>query len=111
MRSMVKIIQKKVFDEMTEAKQGKKNPLFGKKHTEETLKKMRGRKHSEETKTKIGAANIKEVEVFDKQINETTTYTSGVQATEALGCGETTIRRYIKSQKLYKGRYQVRSTG
>jgi len=46
---------------------------------------MRGRKHSEETKTKICAANSKEGRGFDKQINETITYTSGVQAAEVLG--------------------------
>lgn len=43
---------------ISEATRGDKNPFFGKKHTEETLAKMRGRTRSSEHCAKLGAANL-----------------------------------------------------
>jgi hypothetical protein len=45
------------------------------------------------------------VKVFDKETGVISTFSSNRKAAEAIGCNETTTRRYIKSQKLYKGRY------
>jgi group I intron endonuclease len=72
---------------------GKNNPMFGKPH-------------SEETKAKISATQGTAVQVFDKETNETTTFSSIRQAAKELSTSDTTIRNYIKNQKHYKGRYQ-----
>lgn len=66
------------------------------------------KKHSEERITKMGEATGIAVEVFDKQTNETTSYYSGRQAAKALNCSGWVVRTYIKSQNLYKGRYQFK---
>jgi group I intron endonuclease len=103
---------------MSAARKGQNNPFCGKTHSEETKAKMReakkgqkslffGKTPSEETKAKISAANGQAVKVLDKETNETTSYSSGIQVAKALGCDEKTIRRYIKSQKYYKGRYLI----
>ncbi len=113
---------------MSESKKDKNHPLFGKLHSEETKTSMseakKGRTLSEETKNKIsdtlkGKITLEEtkvkmseslgtaVEVFDKETNKTTTYSSGRQAAKALDCSDWVIRTYIKSQKFFKGRYQI----
>jgi group I intron endonuclease len=79
---------------MSEAKKGKNSPFSGKTHTEET-------------KTKLSAALGQAVEVLDIQTNETSTYSSGRQAAKALGCDQKTVINYIKSQKLWKGRFLI----
>ncbi|KAH0602356.1 uncharacterized protein H6S33_008831, partial [Morchella sextelata] len=63
---------------MREAKKGQKSLFFGKTP-------------SEETKAKISAANGQAVKVLDKETNETTSYSSGIQVAKALGCDEKTI--------------------
>jgi group I intron endonuclease len=73
---------------------GKNNPMFGKPH-------------SEETKAKLSATQGTVVQVFDKETNETTTFSSIRQAAKGLSTNHTTIRNYIKNQKHYKGRYII----
>jgi len=87
-----KIRSEETKSKISEAMRGKKNPLFGKTPTEET-------------KTKIREANGIAIEVFDMKTEETSVYASIRQAAKVLGCNETTVRRYLKSQKLYEGRY------
>jgi NUMOD3 motif/NUMOD1 domain len=94
---------------MSESKKGENHPLYGKFHSEETKISMseakKGTTLSEETKIKIsntlkGKITLEEtkvkmseslgtaVEVFDKEKNETTTYSSGRQAAKALDCSD-----------------------
>ena len=106
--------------------------IIGYTHTEETkikiAKSIRGRKHSEETKRKIKEANIgkhsgrrpnkryknrkttdpskwRNIKIYVYDINMTLvkTFISIKATAEFFNCGETTIRRYLKSGKLYKG--------
>ena len=90
------------------------------KHTEETKAKLRearlGVKSSEETRAKlriIQATRLnhpnpgKEVKVTDINTGETTIYDSSRSAAKELDTNHTTIRNYIKSQKLYRGRYLI----
>lgn len=87
--------------------------MFGKSHSLETKALMseakKGKTLSEETKAKIIAAKGQAVEVLDKETNEKTTYYSGRQVAKALGCNHKTVRGYINSQKLYKGRYLIKT--
>lgn len=87
-----KIRSEETKSKISEAMRGKKNPLFGKTPTEET-------------KTKIREANGIAIEVFDMKTEETSVYASIRQAAKVIGRNETTVRRYLKSQKLYEGRY------
>lgn len=75
---------------------------IGRKHTEETLKKMSivkkgknnpsfGKNHSEDTKVKMSAANGTAVKVFDKETNVTSYYTSLIKAADAVGVGNATL--------------------
>lgn len=61
----------------------------------------------EEVRAKISAAKGQQVKVLDKDTNEVTTYSSGRQAAIALGCSDRTVRLYLKSQKLYQGRWKI----
>jgi len=70
-----------------------------------------GKTHSEETLKKMSAALGTAVEVIDTETSVTTTYSSKCQAAKALNCGESTVRRYVNSQKLYEGRYQIKIKG
>lgn len=109
------------------------NSLLGKSHSEETKKKMSesrtgkifsyetkkilsdirtgknsaflNKTHTEETKQKISEAVGSKVEVFNKEMNKTTTYSSNYKAAEAIGCSEFTVRYHIKNKKLYKGKF------
>jgi len=75
---------------MSDAKKGEKNPMHGKPKPE-------------------GAGSpSQQIEVFDKENNQTTTYDSIHEAARALNLpSHKTITNYIKNnqQKLYKGRY------
>ena len=53
----------------------------------------------------MSSANGSKVQVINNETNETITYFSNYKAAEALGCSESTVRRYIKNKKLYKGKY------
>ena len=96
---------------ISEARKGQNHPLFGQNHSEETQTKMseahKGKTLSEETKAKISEARGQVVEVLDIETNEKTTYSSGRQAAKALGCDQKTVCYYIKSKKLFQGRYLI----
>jgi group I intron endonuclease len=117
--------------QMSEAKKGKNNPLFGKtgkNHpkfgkgkplSEETKAKMseakKGQNHpffgktrSEETKAKISAAHGASIEVLDLETNISTNYASLKVAARALNINNhKIISQYIsrKQQTPYKGRF------
>ena len=113
---------------ISEARKGQNHPLFGQNHSEETQTKMsfvrflrhketfktcgareahKAKTLSEETKAKISEARGQVVEVLDIETNEKTTYSSGRQAAKALGCDQKTVCYYIKSKKLFQGRYLI----
>jgi group I intron endonuclease len=114
---LAKLIGRKRSEEakikMSKVKKGKNNPLFGQKHSEETIKKMseakQGRKHPEEIRIKISEAMGIAIEVLDKESGIKQTFSSKKKAAKALQCSGGTIRNYENSQKLYKGRYQIKS--
>jgi len=99
--------------------------MFGKKHTEETLAKMRGLKRSEETRAKMSSsktgykfteevraklsiAKVKKIEVLNINTGQRTEYSSGKEASNALGCSPATIVKCIKNDKPFKGIYKFR---
>lgn len=93
----------KILSEITRAKlsitrKGEKNPMYGKIHSEETI-------------IKLSAANGSPVEVLNTKTNEIKLYTSRRVAAEALSCNVSTISRYVKSGKLYKGIYKITDSG
>jgi len=92
----------------------------GCKLSEETRTKMsaakQGSKHSEETRSKLIAfqsTRLKQpkagfqVKVIDTQVGETSIYDSIRSTAKELATNHTTIRNYLKSQKLYRGRYLI----
>jgi len=79
---------------MSEAKKGKNHPLFGKNRPEETCNKIR---------ESMGIS----VKVTDTETGITNIYYSKTQAAKELSTSLDTVRRYIISQKPYKGRYLI----
>jgi group I intron endonuclease len=100
---------------MREAQIGDKHHL--KTLTEETKNKMReakkgnknrlGKTHTEETRNKIGASQGTSVKVTDTETGITNTYHSKRQAARELDTSLDTVRKYIISGKLYKGKYFI----
>jgi len=93
---------------------------LGCKLSEETRTKMsaakQGSKLSREIRSKLIAfqsTRLKhpkvgfQVKVVDTQVGETSIYDSIRSAAKKLGTNHNTIRNYIKSQKLYQGRYLI----
>jgi group I intron endonuclease len=75
---------------------GENNPMFGKKHTDETCKKMSDAKSTSQR-----------LEVFDNKNNQTTTYDSINKAAIALNIRVQAISNYFcrNQTKPYKGQY------
>lgn len=65
-------------------------------------------KHRKESLDKLRLSYGKVIEVFDKETNDTMTFTSIVKASYRFGTSRTTIRNYITSGKLYKNRYHFK---
>jgi group I intron endonuclease len=96
---------------------GENHPLFGKSHSAESLAKMSvaksgenhpmfGKSHPAETRAKISAAQGTAIYVYSS--NDSTlinTFPSSYKAAEHFNCAKSTILRYIKSAKLFKGEY------
>lgn len=79
---------------MSIARMGENNYMFGKTH-------------SEETKAKVSVANGTPVVVLNTETGETSSYASGRAAAVALSSNISTVSRYIKSGKLFKGIYKI----
>jgi group I intron endonuclease len=83
----------------------------GREHSDETKGKIQaaslGRKFSEETRAKITASKGHKLEVTDIRTGDTAIYDSTRSAAKELGTNHNTIRNYIKSQKLYRERFQI----
>jgi hypothetical protein len=79
---------------MSEAKKGKNHPLFGKNRSEETSNKIR---------KSLGIS----VKVTDTETGIANIYHTKSQAAKELSTSLDTVRRYIISQKPYRGRYLI----
>jgi group I intron endonuclease len=102
-----------------EAKSGENHPMLGKTPSAETIAKlslaklgennprgMQGKTHTPESLAKMSAANGTTVYAYSS--NDSTlinTFPSSYKAAEHYKCGKSTISRYIKSGKLFKGEY------
>ena len=91
--------------------------MFGKFHSAESksltskpseLNPMFGRKHLRSSKILISNKISKPVTLFDVNNNYILTFNSNVQLSEYLGCDKSTVGKYIKSGKLYKGMYYIK---
>jgi len=89
---------------------GENNPMYGKKHTEESKTKI--------SDAMVGNTNNKnpptsqKIEVLDKDNNKTTTYESIRAAARALNINKSVIDKYFSNnqQKPYKGKYTFTKT-
>lgn len=83
---------------------------FGYKHSEETLLKMRNRTVSLEARLKMSEKNHKRqaVVIINNQTGDSAKFSTMKKAGIFLNIGTTTIGKYIKSNKLYKGIYSIK---
>jgi hypothetical protein len=65
-------------------------------------------KYRKESLDKLHLSYGKVIDVFDKETNNTMTFTSIIKASYRFGTSKTTIRNYITSGKLYKNRYHFK---
>ena len=94
------------------------HPFFGKKHTEESkvlfskpghLNPMFGRKHTESTKLVLSAQKSKNpVGLYDVDHKLIKVFSNNVQVAQYLSINKTTVGRYIKTGKLFQGKYLIR---
>jgi hypothetical protein len=89
-------LSEKTKAQMSEAKKGKNNPMFGKNHSDESKKKI-----TDAMPNKI------QIEVTDIKNNTTTTYNCIREAARALNIAQPTINSYFSrnQKKPYKGRF------
>jgi group I intron endonuclease len=113
---------------MGEARAGDKNPMFGKKHTAETLALLSqakigennpmfgrtgknhpffGKIHSAETIASLGTTIFVYLEGDGTLVN---TFLLTRKATEFFNCSNVTIFNYIKNGKLFKGKWKLSTT-
>jgi hypothetical protein len=65
-------------------------------------------KYRKESLDKLHLSYGKIIEVFDKETNDTMTFTSIIKTSYRFGTSRTTIRNYITSGKFYKNRYHFK---
>jgi group I intron endonuclease len=94
--------RKKISDVMS----GENNPMFGKNPSDETRKKISDAKLGQARPEGSGRPS-QQILVIDKKTNLTTTYESISAAARALGIGKSTISKYIARnlQEPFKGQY------
>jgi len=113
--------------QLSVAKSGANNPFYGQTHSEETLAKisdaLTGRSHSEETRAKMSDAKTGvnhpmygtvsptalSVSVYNLDNVLLKTFSSQVAAAEWLGVSNTTVSKYIRSRKVFRGKYLISS--
>jgi group I intron endonuclease len=78
---------------MSESRKGINNPLFGKKHTKETISKMRA---------VLGTAIVTNLKT-----NKTTEYSSIREAARTFNCSDMTIAKYMKNSVIFKESYLI----
>jgi len=98
------------------ASSGEKNPFFGKNHSEETRALMsvaqKNRDKSGFIKTiehrsKISKSLGHKIKIIDVITNTVVILDTIGEAAKYLESSPTTVRRYIKNQTLFKGKYQI----
>lgn len=90
------------------------NPLFGKKHSEDTKELMRekalGRKHSEDTKLLMSSKHGSSVNIYEKCSSEgfkwIGSFVSARRAGKFLEISGSTVVKYMKSGEIFKDRYK-----
>lgn len=95
------------------------NPLFGKKHSEETKELMTGRekalgrKHSEDTKLLMSSKHGSSVNIYEKCSSEgfklIGSFVSARRAGKFLEISGSTVVKYMKSGEIFKDRYKFSS--
>lgn len=99
---------------MSKAKSGNKNGMYGKKHSEESKRKMSihskgktlGEKNGMYGHSKDNALNGRWVNMYDKDHNLVKTFKAKTAVLDFLGLsGHTGLDRAIKNKTLYKGYY------
>lgn len=92
-----------------EARLNRSEALSGRSLSESTKEKIRNYKHTEEAKLRISLGNprTRSVLIRDTHTKNTTTFSTMTLAAAHLKTTTATIGSYIKSNKLYKDRYQV----
>jgi len=78
---------------MSEAQVGHKNPLYGKKHTDQTKQIM--------SIAKGGSL----IFLYSLDLEELKTFSSSRAAAEHFNCCNKTIMRYARSNKIFKDKY------
>ena len=88
--------------------------LLGRKHSADSLAKMKNRVLSEthlakvrEHLTKLNRENGTKVKIIDTHTNEITEWDSIYKAAVPIGANQTTLARYLKAKKIYKDRYAI----
>jgi group I intron endonuclease len=89
---LVKLIQLKQII----SKPGALNPMFGKSHTIETREKMSNSKSTPVT-------------LYNNNNQYILTFKNNIQLANFLNCNQSTIGRYLKSGKCFKGLYYFKT--
>lgn len=94
------------------------HPMFGKTHDKETLSliskpgllnPMFGKNHSEYTKNLMSIKkSIRPLGLYDVNFNIIEKYSNQIELANKFNVHKTTISRYIKSGKLFKGKFYIR---
>lgn len=94
------------------------HPMFGKKHSESVLSliskpgklnPMFGKTHNENTKNLISIKqSIRPLGLYDENNNLIEKYSNQVKLAIKFNVHKTTISRYIKSGKLFKGKFYIK---
>jgi group I intron endonuclease len=96
------------------------HPMYGKKHTEETLKliskpgelnPMYGKLHSEETKKKISDRMSKDpygVGIYDLDDNLIANFKNNIELSKYLNISRVTVGKYLNSGLIYKDQYRFK---
>lgn len=91
---------------MSKAKKGETNPMYGKNHSEETRARMSNIQKGR-PRTEGSGKPTQKIEVYDIKNNITKEFDSMSAAALALNIGQSTISKYLarKDQKFFKNQY------
>src|SRR6266702_778417 len=97
------------------------NSMLGYKHTKQAIEKMKsrfvnkinhpmfGKSHSEYTKILMSIKkSIRPLGLYDENFNIIEKYSNQIELANKFSVHKTTISRYIKSGKLFKGKFYIR---
>lgn len=88
--------------------------MLGRKHSAESLAKMKNRvfsdEHLEKLRTHLDKLNKLQgtkIKIIDLETNEITLWDSTYKAAAGIGISKATIWRYLKAKKVYQNRYVI----